>query len=77
MIIEAGPVKEIHVSQNNIRANNKGQNLGCILVNCDGAQYQGSHLVIRGPSQVIQRMESHIKAVRVFIETKSEIHLTD
>ena len=77
MIMPAGTLKRVHVNQHIIRYNLK-QKLDepACTVQWKGKSYVSRDVVIRGDSQVKQRMQTPLSCgARIWIETHAEVEL--
>lgn len=77
MTMPAGTIKRIHVNQHIIRKNVKTiQDAPGITVQWKGKSYVGRDVVIKGASQLIQRMQQPLACgARIWIETTAEVDI--
>jgi hypothetical protein len=77
MIMAEGTIKRIHVKQHIIKANVSNQTDDhAVTVQWKGKSYIGRDVVIRGASQVKQRMQVPLSCgARIWIETVAEVEI--
>ena len=77
MIMPAGTLKRIHVNQHIIKHNIKNKlDAPTCTVQWKGKSYVGRDIVIRGESQVKQRMQTPLSCgARIWVETTAEVEI--
>lgn len=77
LVMPAGTLKRIHVNQHIIRANLKANaDEPTCTVQWKGKSYVGRDVLIKGASQVMQRMHKPLSCgARIWIETRAEVEI--
>lgn len=77
IVMPQGTLKRVHVNQHIIKANLKAQtDEPACTVQWKGKSYIGRDVVIKGPSQVMQRMQKPLSCgARIWVETRAEVEI--
>jgi hypothetical protein len=77
MVMAAGTLKRIHVNQHIIRTNIKDKtDTPTCTVQWKGKSYVGRDVLVKGASQVMQRMHKPLSCgARIWIETRAEVEI--
>lgn len=77
LVMPAGTLKRIHVNQHIIKRNIKhGADDPTCTVQWRGKSYVGKDVLVKGASQVMQRMQKPLSCgARIWIETRAEVEI--
>lgn len=77
LVMPAGTIKRIHVNQHIIKHNIKNQtDQPTCTVQWKGKSYVGRDVLIKGESQVKQRMNAPLSCgARIWVETRAEVEI--